>query len=202
MTEGHTAALILAGGEARRMGGGDKPLLEVGGRSMLAAVIAALDASHVAISANGDPGRFAAFGLPVLSDGEFQGQGPLAGILAGLQWAESLGMTAVLTAPGDAPFLPAGLTRALHPAPCGVFSGGRRQHLVALWPVSCAPALRSLLSAPGSRRVGDFSERIGMRYAEFAVRSVDLFANVNTPDELARARSIALQNDGDEPGKA
>ena len=78
MSQNRTAALVLAGGEARRMGGGDKPLLTVGDRTMLASVIAALDLPHTAISANGDPARFAAFGLPVLPDGPFRGQGPLA----------------------------------------------------------------------------------------------------------------------------
>jgi molybdopterin-guanine dinucleotide biosynthesis protein A len=99
MSPNRAAALVLAGGEARRMGGGDKPLLTVGDQTMLASVIAALDLPHTAISANGDPARFAAFGLPVLSDGPFRGQGPLAGLLAGLEWAASLGMTALLTRP-------------------------------------------------------------------------------------------------------
>jgi molybdenum cofactor guanylyltransferase len=193
MTEDRTAALVLAGGEARRMGGGDKPLLTIGGRSMLASVIAALDVRPTAISANGDPARFAAFGLPVLSDGIFQGQGPLAGLLAGLLWAESLGIATLLTAPGDTPFLPPGLAARLRPAPCCASSNGARHHLVALWPVSSAKILHSLLAAPGSRRVADFAERIGMRHIDFTVESADPFVNVNTPDELTRARAIARQ---------
>jgi molybdenum cofactor guanylyltransferase len=191
MTQEPIAALVLAGGEARRMGGGDKPLLEVAGQPMLARVIAALEVRPVAISANGDPARFAAFGLPVLPDGPFQGQGPLAGLLAGLQWAAALGMTDLLTAPGDTPFLPPGLAMRLWPAPCCASSNGRRHYLVALWPVSCANTLRTMLSTPGSRRVADFAETIGMRYADFGVQPSDPFANVNTLDELARARSIA-----------
>jgi molybdenum cofactor guanylyltransferase len=83
MTDERIAGLVLAGGAARRMGGGDKPLLEVGGQPMLARVIAALGVTPIAISANGDPARFAEFGLPVLPDGDFAGQGPLAGGLAG-----------------------------------------------------------------------------------------------------------------------
>jgi molybdopterin-guanine dinucleotide biosynthesis protein A len=191
MSQDRTAALVLAGGEARRMGGGDKPLLTVGRRTMLESVIAALDLPHIAISANGDPARFAAFGLPVLSDGPFPGQGPLAGLLAGLDWAASLGMTALLTAPGDTPFLPHGLADWLAPAPCCVSSDGSRHYLVALWPIDCADALRGLLSVPGSRRVADFAARIGMRYAEYGVRTGDPFANVNTPEDLARVRSAA-----------
>lgn len=173
------------------MGGGDKPLLSVGGRPMIASAIAALDLPELAISANGDPARFEAFGLPVLSDGAFRGQGPLAGLLAGLNWAASLGMVALLTVPGDTPFLPAGLATRLHPAPCCASSGGRRHHLVALWPVKCAMALHSFLAVPGSRRVADFAGCIDMRDAEFAVQTFDPFANVNTRDDLEKARSIA-----------
>jgi molybdopterin-guanine dinucleotide biosynthesis protein A len=164
-------------------------------------VIAALGVTPIAISANGDPARFAAFGLPVLSDGLFQGQGPLAGILAGLDWAAGLGMTALLTAPGDTPFLPGGLAERLAPAPCGVASAGQRHHLVALWPVSCAETLRAMLSSPGSRRVAEFAERIGMRYAEFGVRTADPFVNVNTAGDLARARATA-RDGSDEPNRA
>ncbi|MGA9866360.1 MAG: NTP transferase domain-containing protein, partial [Acetobacteraceae bacterium] len=93
--------LALAGGEARRMGGGDKPLLEVGGRPMLIRVLDALaaEAAEVAISANGDPARFAAYGRPVLGDGAFIGCGPLAGVLAGLDWAFSQGGQVLLTVP-------------------------------------------------------------------------------------------------------
>jgi molybdenum cofactor guanylyltransferase len=199
MSEDRIAGLVLAGGEARRMGGGDKPLLTVGDRPMLASVIAALGVQPIAISANGDPARFAAFELQVLSDGPFQGQGPLAGLLAGLRWAASLGMTSLLTAPGDTPFLPPDLATRLHPAPCCASSHGRRHHLVALWPVSCANTLYSVLATPGSRRVADFAERIGMHYADFSVPRGDPFANVNTPGELAQARSIARQ--GHEPGR-
>ena len=200
MTDANTAALVLAGGAARRMGGGDKPLLTVGGRSMLESVIAALETRPVAISANGDPARFAGFGLPVLGDGAFLGQGPLAGVLAGLEWAASLGKTALLTAPGDTPFLPRGLAAWLAPAPCCVTSAGRPQHLVALWPVDCTDALRALLSAPGSRRVAGFAERIGMRYAEFGMRTRDPFDNVNTYEDLTNARARTGSGDDSKPG--
>lgn len=184
------AAIVLAGGEARRMGGGDKPLLSVGRQTMLAAVIKALDIPHTAISANGDPSRFAAFGLPVLPDGAFHGQGPLAGVLVGLQWAAALGMTALLTAPGDTPFLPRGLAAMLSPPPRAVRSGGRTHHLVALWPVSCSDRLTTFLRAPGSRRVRDFASEIGMRTMDFPARPADPFANINTPEELAQAREV------------
>jgi molybdopterin-guanine dinucleotide biosynthesis protein A len=195
MTETRIAGLVLAGGQARRMGGGDKPLLEVAGRPMLARVIAALNVSPIAISANGDPARFAAFGLPVLADGTFQGQGPLAGLLAGLRWAASLGMTGLLTAPGDTPFLPVGLAERLQPPPCAAESLGKKHYLVAVWPISCANTLHTMLYAHDSRRVADFAERIGMRYVDFAVPGSDPFANVNTPDELARARAVGQEDE-------
>jgi molybdenum cofactor guanylyltransferase len=199
MTENRIAALVLAGGQARRMGGGDKPLLTVGHQTMLAAVIAALEVRPIAISANGDPARFAAFGLPVLPDGEFLGQGPLAGVLAGLDWAASLGMTALLTAPGDSPFLPRGLAALLAPAPACVSTGGRTHHLVALWPVICADTLRHALSIPGTRHVAHFAERISMRRIDYVVRTGDPFANVNTREDLAQARTKCWTRD--EPGK-
>ncbi len=196
MSEARIAGLVLAGGAARRMGGGDKPLLEVAGRSMLARVIAALGVTPIAISANGDPARFAAFGLPVLPDGAFAGEGPLAGLLAGLQWAQALGMSSLLTAPGDTPFLPADLASRLQPAPCCAASRGRRHHLVALWSVSCVQTLQTTLSAPGSRRVAEFAERIGMRCVDFAVLDDDPFVNVNTPSELAKVRTSVCQDYG------
>ena len=143
-----TGAVVLAGGQATRMGGGDKTLLPVQGVPMLASIIAALDVPNIAISANGDPDRFARFGVPVLPDGRFAGEGPLAGLLAGLNWAAALDMTALLTVPGDTPFLPRGLARRLSPAPACAASGGRRHHLVALWPISCRSHLLALLSVP------------------------------------------------------
>lgn len=185
------AALILAGGRAARMGGGDKPLLVVAGRPMIARIIAALDEGPVAISANGDPARFAGFGLPVLADGVFVGQGPLAGLLAGLEWAAGLGADTLLTVPGDTPFIPSGLAAALSPAPACAASNGRLHPLVALWPVGCRDALRQLLSAPGRRDVAHFARSIGMRRVDFPAAKWDAFMNVNTPDDLAIARTIA-----------
>lgn len=186
-----TAALILAGGRATRMGGGDKPLLTVAGRSMIARIVAALDVRPIAISANGDRVRFDAFGLPVLVDGAFAGEGPLAGVLAGLDWAAGLGADTLLTVPGDTPFIPHGLASALAPAPACAASDGRLHPLVALWPVGCRDGLRSLLSVPGRRDVAHFAQSVGMRRVDFPVTKWDAFMNVNTPDDLARARTIA-----------
>jgi len=188
-----TAALVLAGGEARRMGRRDKPLLELGGAPMLARVIAALagDLPFIAISANGDPARFASFGLPVLPDKEFAGEGPLAGVLAGLDWAACLGAEALLTVPGDTPFIPADLSTTLAPAPACAASQGRMHHLVALWPTHCRHALRRLLSAPGRRDIAHFAQAIGMRRVDFPAAEWDPFFNVNTLEDLAVAQAIA-----------
>ena len=175
------------------MGGGDKPLLDVGGSTMLLRIIVALrqDAAAIAISANGDPARFAEFGLPVLADREFEGEGPLAGVLAGLAWAIGLGARALLTVPGDTPFVPRGLANALSPPPACAASNRHVHHLVALWPVGCRDELRALLSAPGRRDVGQFARLIGMRRVDFPMAKWDAFMNVNTPGDLTVARTIA-----------
>jgi len=153
--------------------------------------VLAIEAEAVAISANGDPSRFAAFGRPVLPDGEFAGSGPLAGVLAGLDWAAGLGAEALLTVPGDTPFVRAGLAAALSPAPACAESSGTRHYLVALWPVAVRSALRSMLSAGGPRAVGRFASEIGMRPVVFQTLPCDPFLNVNTPEELGAARAVA-----------
>ena len=184
------AGVVLAGGGARRLGGIDKPLLTLGGETILARVLAALDLPRVAISANGDPARFAAHGCPVLPDGMFAGEGPLAGVLAGLDWGFSLGAEAVLTVPGDTPFAPSGLAAALAPPPACAASGGRTHFLVALWPVAVRDTLRAWLSAPGPRHAGRFAAAIGMRQVDFPAAPCDPFLNVNTQADLETARAM------------
>jgi molybdopterin-guanine dinucleotide biosynthesis protein A len=196
------AGLILAGGAAKRMGGGDKPLLDVGGRPMLAHILQTLaaDLPDIAISANGDPARFASFGRPVLADGAFVGQGPLAGILAGLDWAAGLGCSALLSVPGDTPFIPRGLAALLAPAPACAVHSDRTHHLVALWPVAARDALRAWLAAPGARAVSRFAAQIGTRGVAFAAGPAELFANVNTIAELVEARLLAESKDDADGG--
>jgi molybdopterin-guanine dinucleotide biosynthesis protein A len=187
------AAVVLAGGQARRLGGVDKPLLTLGGQTVLGRILDTLatQAGPIALSANGDPKRFAGFGLPVLEDEALAGEGPLAGVLVGLDWAAALGHATLLTVPGDTPFLPADLVARLIPAPSCAASGGRVHHLVALWPVAARAALRIWLGQPGPRGVRDFSAMLEKRQIDFDTVAWDPFLNVNTPDDLDRARALA-----------
>lgn len=190
-----TLGLILAGGLARRMGGGDKGLHEIGGQTVLARVIASLgpQVSHLAINANGDPARFAAFGLPILPDSMPGHPGPLAGILAGLDAAAASGLDWIVSAPADAPFLPPDLVVRLHEgrgsaAMAIAASGGRTHPVAALWPVSMREDLRAALTA-GLRKVGTATE--GAAIVSWPDHPVDPFFNVNTPDDLAAAEILA-----------
>ncbi len=189
----NTVAVILAGGEARRLGGVDKTLIPIGGIAILSRILDCLltQVRLVALSANGDPARFAAFGLPVLADRQ-AGIGPLAGLLCGLDWAAEQGAEALLTVPGDTPFIPRDLLSALTPAPSVALSD-RRHHLVALWPVRCRSALAVHLAglAPDAPRraygVRAFADGLGMREVGFAGGAEDAFFNVNTPADQAEA---------------
>ena len=174
------------------MGGGDKPLLRLGGQTLLARILATLARDHrfIAVSANGDPARFG-LALPILPD-RIPGQGPLGGVLAGLEWAAGMGAPALLTVPGDTPLIPPGLAAALAPGPAVAESGGRRHHLVALWPTGCAPALRVWLQTPGTRSVRAFAETLGMRPVPFAG---DPFANVNTAADLTALEARLAASD-------
>lgn len=188
------AAVILAGGRATRMGGGDKALLTLRGRPLLALLLDRLmpQISAAAISANGDPARFAAFGLPVLPD-PLPGQpGPLAGVLAGMDWAAGLGFDVILTIAGDTPFPPADLAARL--ATAGPLSlaaspdetGALRLHpTVGLWPVALRGTLRVALQA-GERRVGRWALEQGAATVVFEARP-DPFLNINSRQDLVRA---------------
>jgi molybdopterin-guanine dinucleotide biosynthesis protein A len=194
------AVVLLAGGRATRMGGGDKPLLAVGGRPILARAIAATAGPERALvlNANADPGRFAAFGLPVVADATGDYPGPLAGILAGLDWAAAeTGARDLLSVPGDCPFLPADLAERLEaarraagtPFACAG-SGGWTHPVIGLWPLALREDLRAALAA-GERKIDRFTARHGCATAEWPVEPVDPFFNVNTPEDLARAEAVA-----------
>ena len=182
------AAIVLAGGQSRRMGGGDKALLDLGGRPMVAHVIDRLGVVPTAISANGDPDRFAAFGLPVLPDTIPGWLGPLAGVLAGMGWAAAQGIPRIVTAAADSPFFPrdlaARLAAAAAPVAMSVHEGDDHPAFAA-WDVSLCDTLRQSL-ADGDRRVRAVMERLGVVRIAFAGR--DPFFNVNTPEDLTLAR--------------
>ncbi|HJS84173.1 MAG TPA: NTP transferase domain-containing protein, partial [Acetobacteraceae bacterium] len=124
------------------------------------------------------------------------GRGPLAGVLAGLEWAARQGAAALLTLPGDTPFAPPGLAARLAPAPACAESAGRAHHLVALWPVGVRDALREFLSGPGPYAAHRFAEGIGVRHVPFPPSRADWFLNVNTRDDLAAAHVISGHHDG------
>lgn len=192
--------LILAGGLGRRMGGTDKPLMRLGGRTLLERVVERLGpqcGAGLALSANGDPARFAGFPGPVLPDTVPGLPGPLAGILAGLDHAAAHHPVAthVLSVPGDAPFLPGDLAERLWAALTGApialaASGGRAHYTVALWPVGLRDDLRRALGERDERRVGGFIARHGAAVVEWLVETVDPFLNVNTPEDLAAAAEL------------
>jgi molybdopterin-guanine dinucleotide biosynthesis protein A len=187
------AALILAGGQATRMGGADKAFLLLNGEPLIAHLFARLapQVDRIAISANGDAGRFNAFPLPVLPDGSLAGKGPLAGIAAGLGWAEQQGAASLITVPVDTPFIPPDLVARLSPAVAVAVYAGRQHHLVAHWPVSARLGLlRFLETAPC--KVRDFLAISAARPVTFEAQS-DPFVNINTADDLVLAASLAKQ---------
>ena len=199
------AGIILAGGLSRRMGGGDKTLLALGGRPLLDHVVARLapQVGSLALSANGDPARFAASGLSVLADTVEGHAGPLAGILTGLEWAAAnTACKSLVTAAGDTPFLPADLVARLAEAAARrqssiaiASSGGRRHPTFALWPLGLRQALRHFLIDEDNRRVSAFIERHDFVEVEFPLSAlggneIDPFFNINTPDDLAVAERL------------
>jgi molybdenum cofactor guanylyltransferase len=197
---GNLAVVILAGGKATRMGGGDKPLKALKGVPILSHVLArvARNGRSLVLNANGEAQRFAAFGLPVVADAESDFPGPLAGILAGLDWAAEQGINGdVLSVPGDCPFIPHDLAERLDaarqqtglPLACAG-SGGWTHPVIGLWPVSLREELRMAM-AQGERKIDRFTARFGCATAEWPAEPFDPFFNVNTPDELAEAERLA-----------
>lgn len=190
-------AVILAGGLGRRMGG-DKALRPFLDATLLHAVLERIapQAGPLAINANDDPGRLAAFGLPVLADPLPGRPGPLAGVLAALDWAAAVGAPAVLTVPCDAPFLPTDLVARLTEAgaPAIAASAGQPHPVIGLWPTGAAAVLRATL-ARGERRAMAFADILAARPVAFPVPDdgPDPFLACNTPAELHAAEAIARQ---------
>ena len=199
------AGIILAGGLSRRMGGGDKPLARLNGRLLIEHVADGLrpQVDLLAINANGDPDRFAPLGLPVVADTVEGHPGPLAGVLAGLEWASTTHASRLLTAAADTPFLPGDLAekllRAVHGLPDAIAvarSGGRSHPTFALWPAGIAQSLRAALVEQDERQVSAFIDRHPHVEVDFAARQVDggacdPFFNINTPQDLAEADRLA-----------
>lgn len=197
--------VILAGGAASRMGGGHKGLLRVGGLTIFERVASVLRAGcgTVVLNANGDAEELTVLGLPVVPDSLPDRPGPLAGVLAAMDWAaaERPGATHVLTAPGDTPFLPgnlvAKLVAARDEADAGIAcarSGGATHPVAALWPVALHDELRRAIVEEDLRKVGQFQARYAVAYADWAAAPVDPFFNVNTPADLAAAVALAAQH--------
>ena len=186
--------IILAGGEGQRMGGADKALLPLAGRSLLANAIARLEpqVERLAISANGDASRLAGFGLPVLADAT--PLGPLAGVLAALQWAAPLGATAVVSVAVDTPFFPGDLVPQLCLAAEASVEGVALAHAakdhptIAIWPVALAAPLAAFLASGAKPRVLGFAERHHAARARFPDEAA--FQNLNSREDLARAEAL------------
>jgi molybdopterin-guanine dinucleotide biosynthesis protein A len=199
------AGVVLAGGLSRRMGGGDKGLRELGGKPLMAHTIERLSAqaSPVAINANGDLSRFAVFGLPVIPDLTADHPGPLAGVLAGMRWAETAAPHArfIATAACDTPFFPEDMAERFLAAAgradsaiALASSAGRTHPVFALWSLSLADDLQDAL-ASGARKVSDWIDRHQHFIVEFPPVNLsgalaDPFFNVNTPDDLAQAATF------------
>jgi molybdenum cofactor guanylyltransferase len=196
---GAVVGVILAGGLARRMGGIDKGLIELGGQTLLARLIERLSPQCAAllINANGDPQRFAQFGLEVVADTVEGYAGPLAGVLAGMERAaDSPAVTHILTIPADTPFAPPNLAARLSSA-CDAgakiavaASAGRVHHTVALWPVALRGELRRALTAEDERRVSAFIARFENAAVEWPAEPYDPFFNVNRPEDVATAEKF------------
>jgi molybdenum cofactor guanylyltransferase len=197
-----TLGLVLAGGLARRMGGGDKALITIGGVTILDRVLGLLRpaCAGIILNANGDPVRFVRYGLPVIPDSVPDFAGPLAGILAGLDWAAANrpDLAWIVSVPGDCPFLPLDLVMRLHearqkaglPLACAR-SDDWRHPVVALWPVALREDLRHALVEEGLRKIELWTARHGVAIAHWPAKPLDPFFNVNTPEDAAEVERLA-----------
>jgi len=199
--------VVLAGGLARRMGGGDKPMRRIAGKTILDRAIARLapQCSELIINANGDPERFAGFGLPVIADDVADYPGPLAGILAALDWAAANRPDArwILSAPGDCPFLPRDLVsrleaaRAAQDAELAVAASGPQTHpVVGLWSVGLRHELRQALVVEGVRKIDRWTARYRLVTVTWPTEPLDPFFNANTVEDIAEADRLAALDGG------
>jgi molybdenum cofactor guanylyltransferase len=202
-----TPGVLLAGGLARRMGGGDKPMRQIAGRTILERVIARLEpqCEELILNANGDPARFATFGLPVIADTVENFPGPLAGILAALDWAAANRpeVSWVLSAAADCPFLPRDLVARLHHA-CAeqnaqlavAASGGQSHPVIGLWSVALREDLRHALVVEDVRKIDRWTTRYRLATETWPAEPLDPFFNTNTMDDIAEAEQLAELDGG------
>ena len=193
--------VLLAGGLARRMGGGDKGLQTLGGRPIMEFIIASArpQVAALVINANGDPERFSVFGLDVVADVIEGFAGPLAGVLTGMEWAAAKdpGTGWVATFATDAPFVPPDLVSRLSAAvekdgadmACAA-SGGRAHPVFGLWPVALAAELRRAMIEEDMRKIDRWTARYNLIEVDFSDHPFDPFFNINEPDHLAEAERI------------
>jgi molybdenum cofactor guanylyltransferase len=197
-----TPGVLLAGGLARRMGGGDKPMRTIGGRTILDRVIARLarQCDGLILNANGDPARFAAFGLPVIADTVQDFPGPLAGILAALDWtaANRPDVGWILSAAADCPFLPRDLVARLQQARIEqdaqlavAVSAGQTHPVIGLWSVALRKELRHALVEEDIRKIDRWTARYKLATVTWPAEPLDPFFNANTMDDIAEAERLA-----------
>jgi molybdopterin-guanine dinucleotide biosynthesis protein A len=202
-----TPGVLLAGGLARRMGGGDKPMRQIAGRTILNRVIARLEpqCEELILNANGDPARFATFGLPVIADTVENFPGPLAGILAALDLAAANRpeVSWILSAAADCPFLPRDLVARLHHA-CAeqnaqlavAASGGQSHPVIGLWSVALREDLRHALVVEDVRKIDRWTARYRLATETWPAEPLDPFFNANTMDDIAEAKRLAELDGG------
>jgi molybdenum cofactor guanylyltransferase len=199
--------VLLAGGLARRMGGGDKPMRRIAGRTILDRVIARLapQCGGLIINANGDPARFASFGLPVIADSVADFPGPLAGILAALDWAAANRpeVSLVLSAAADCPFLPRDLLSRLQQALIAenaqlavAASDGQSHPVIGLWSVSLRNELRHSLVVEDIRKIDRWTARYRLATVTWPITPLDPFFNANTIHDIAEADRLAALDGG------
>jgi len=193
--------LLLAGGLARRMGGGDKALRTLGGRTVLQRIIDTVSpqVSTLLLNANGDPARFAEYGLPVVPDVIKGFAGPLAGVLTGLEWMAENRPDArwLLTVPSDAPFMPKDLVVRLKSEmernngqlACAS-TNGRTHPVVGLWPVALKDDLRKAMVEEDMRKIDLWTARYNIVHVAFSTDPVDPFFNANRPEDFAEAEAL------------
>jgi molybdopterin-guanine dinucleotide biosynthesis protein A len=202
-----TPGVLLAGGLARRMGGGDKPMRKIAGRTILDRVIARLEpqCEELILNANGDPARFATFGLPVIADTVENFPGPLAGILAALDWVaiNRPDVEFMLSAAADCPFLPRDLVARLHHARAEqnaqlavAASGGQSHPVIGLWSVALREDLRRALVVEDVRKIDRWTARYRLATDTWPAQPLDPFFNANTMDDIAEAERLAEMDGG------